>query len=112
MRGRAIRVLLPLVVVGAVGAGAAMAAGASMHSSGTVSVVKSKTFGTILVAANGHTLYRFTPDRKRVSVCTGACLKFWPPLRVKPGPKPTVGSGASASLLGTIKAAHGMAQVT
>ncbi|HKB53100.1 MAG TPA: hypothetical protein VKD22_03815, partial [Ramlibacter sp.] len=31
---------------------------------------------------------------------------------VKAGVKPTVGGGASASLVGTIKAAHGMAQVT
>jgi predicted lipoprotein with Yx(FWY)xxD motif len=115
MRGRAMRVLLPLVVVGAVGAGAAMAANASMHSSsGTVRAFKSSSFGMVLVAANGHMLYRYTPDSKGVNRCSSnaTCTRFWLALLVKAGVKPTVGSGASASLLGTIKAAHGMAQVT
>jgi predicted lipoprotein with Yx(FWY)xxD motif len=115
MRGRGIRVLLPLVVVGAVTAGVAMAAGASMHSSSaTVRTAKSSTFGNVLVGANGQTLYRYTVDAKRVNRCTSdpTCRKFWPQLLVKAGTKPTVGSGASASLVGTMKAAHGMAQVT
>lgn len=115
MRGRAIRVLVPLLVVGAVGVGAAMAAAAATHSlNGTVKAAKSSSFGMVLVAANGHTLYRYTPDSKGVNRCSGnaTCNKFWPALLVKAGVKPTVGNGASASLLGTIKAAHGMAQVT
>lgn len=112
MRG-SIRWLLPLVVVAVAGVGVAMAATASVHASGgTVKAVKSKTFGMVLTSSSGRTLYRFTPDRKGVSVCTGACLKLWPALLVKAGSKPTVGAGASAALLGTIKAAHGMAQVT
>lgn len=113
MRGRVIRWGVPLLVAAVAGTGVAMAATASMHAkSGTVKAAKTSTFGMVLVAANGHTLYRYTPDSKGRSVCTGACLKFWPPLLVKAGTKPTVGTGASASLLGTIKAAHGMAQVT
>jgi predicted lipoprotein with Yx(FWY)xxD motif len=108
-------VLLPLVVVGAVGAGAAMAASASMHSSsGTVRAFKSSSFGMVLAASNGHTVYRYTVDSKGVNRCSSnaTCNKFWPALLVKAGVKPTGGSGASASLVGTIKAAHGMAQVT
>ena len=92
-----------------------MAATASTNAqSGTVSVAKSKSFGTILVAANGKTLYRYTLDTKGVNRCTGvpACSKYWPQLLIKSTAKPTVGTGASAALLGTIKAAHGMRQVT
>ena len=114
MRSRAMRVVLPLVIIGAVGAGAAMAASASMHSSGTVSASKSSSFGMVLVGSNGHTLYRYTLDSKGVNRCSSnaTCSKYWPALVVKAGIKPTVGSGASASLLGTMKAAKGMAQVT
>jgi len=113
MRSRVIKWLIPLVVIGAVGAGVAMAATGSMRSNGgTVNAVKSSKYGTILVSSNGRTLYRYSLDKKGVSVCTGACAKFWPPLLVKTGAKPTVGAGATASLLGTIKAAAGKRQVT
>jgi len=115
MRGRTIRLSFLLVLIIAVGAGAAMAAMAATHSSkGTVSAAKSKTYGTILVAADGRTLYRYTVDSKGVNRCSSnaTCSKFWPALLVKPGTKPTAGSGATASLLGTIKAAHNMRQVT
>jgi predicted lipoprotein with Yx(FWY)xxD motif len=115
MRGRLIRWGLPLLLVATAGAGAAMAATASTHAqSGTVRAVKSKSFGMILVAANGKTLYRYTLDGKGVNRCTSdaTCAKYWPQLLIKATAKPTVGSGASAGLLGTIKAAHGMRQVT
>ena len=115
MRGRWIRLVLPLVLVAVAGAGAAMAATASTHAqSGTVRAVKSKSYGMILVAANGKTLYRYTLDSKGVNRCTGdaACVKYWPQLLVKATAKPTAGTGASAGLLGTIKAAHGMRQIT
>ena len=114
MRGRWIRFGLPLLLVAVAGAGAAMAATASTNAQGTVMSVKSKSFGTILVAANGKTLYRYTLDTKGVNRCTGnaACAKYWPQLLVKSTAKPSAGTGASAGLLGTIKAAHGMRQVT
>lgn len=114
MRGRWIRFGLPLLLVAVAGAGAAMAATASTNAQGTVMSVKSKSFGTILVAANGKTLYRYTLDKKGVNRCTSkaACAKYWPQLLVKSTAKPSAGTGASAGLLGTIKAAHGMRQVT
>jgi predicted lipoprotein with Yx(FWY)xxD motif len=113
MRGRAAKWVLPLVVVAALGLGAAMAATAAMHrTGGTVKIVARTQFGKVLVSSNGRTLYRYTPDRKGMSVCTGACVKFWPPLLVKAGTKPTAGAGANKRLLGTIKAAKGERQVT
>src|SRR5690348_8924791 len=117
MRGRAVRWGLPLVAaaVVAVAVGAAMAATGSTHArSGTVKAVKSTSFGMILVNAKGFTLYRYAVDSKGVNRCTpdATCRKFWPALLIKAGTKPSVGGGANASLLGTIRAAHGMRQVT
>ncbi len=114
MRGRWIRWGLPLLLVAVAGTGAAMAAPASLQAQGTVKVVKSKSFGMILVAANGKTLYRYTLDSKGVNKCTSVavCAKYWPQLLIKSTAKPSAGTGASAALLGTIKAAHGMRQVT
>ena len=115
MRGRLIRWGMPLLLVAVAGAGAAMAATARSHSgAATVRATKSSSLGTILVAANGRTLYRYTIDRKGVNRCSSnaTCNKFWPALLVKPGVKPTAGSGAAAALLGTMKAAHGKRQVT
>jgi len=111
-----IRWLLPVAVIAAIGAGAAMAATNAIHSSASsVKTVDSAKFGTMLVSANGRTLYRYTVDSKGVNRCTGVaiCNKYWPPLLVKATVKPTAGTGVVASLLGTIKAkAAGMRQVT
>ena len=110
-----IRLFLALAVTAALGAGAAMAASAALHSSApAVKAVSSAKFGTMLVGANGKTLYRYTVDGKGVNRCTGvpACGPYWPPLLVKSTAKPTAGTGVNASLLGTIKAKGGMRQVT
>jgi len=114
MRGRIIRWVLPLALTGIAGAGVAMAATAATQSSGTVKAVQSAKYGMVLVAANGKTLYRYTVDSKGVNRCSSnaACSKYWPALLVKPSVKTTAGTGASAALLGTINAAHGMRQVT
>jgi predicted lipoprotein with Yx(FWY)xxD motif len=109
-----IRWVLPLLLLAPLGVGVAMAASSSSGATGTVKAVKSKTFGTILVSSKGRTLYRYTIDRKNVNKCTAVavCNKYWPPLLVNAGAKPTAGAGAKASKLGTIKAKNGMRQVT
>ena len=114
MRGRAIHWMLSLVVVTAAGVTAVGATAGSSASHGTVDVSKTSTLGTVLVAANGHALYRYTVDGKGVNRCSNvpACNTYWPALLVKNGTKPTAGAGVSAKLLGTIGAAHGMRQVT
>lgn len=114
MRGR-IRWFLPIALVAAIGAGAAMAASAAVHSSTpSVKLVDNAKFGKVLVGPNGRTLYRYTVDSKGVNRCTkvAVCAKYWPRLLVKAGTKPTAGAGVKASLLGTIKATRGQAQVT
>jgi predicted lipoprotein with Yx(FWY)xxD motif len=113
MRGRAVVWALALVLVAVAGAGALMAS-ASSTSNATVDVGKTGTLGTVLVAANGHTLYRYTVDSKGINRCSNvpACNAYWPALLVKTGSKPTAGSGVTAKLIGTIGAAHGMRQIT
>jgi predicted lipoprotein with Yx(FWY)xxD motif len=110
-----IRWILALTIIAAVGAGAAMAATSALNSSAaSVKTNDNAKFGTVLVAANGKTLYRYTLDSKGVNRCTknSVCAQYWPQLLLKAGAKPVAGSGVKASLLGTIKAAHGMRQIT
>ena len=114
MRGR-IRWFLPVALVAAIGAGAAMAATAAVHSSApSVKVADNGKFGKVLVGPTGRTLYRYTIDSKGVNRCTkvAICAKYWPQLLVKAGAKPAAGTGVDSRMLGTIKAAHGKAQVT
>ena len=109
-----IRWVLPLLLLAPLGVGVAMAASSSSSATGTVKAVKSKSFGTILVSSKGRTLYRYTIDHKNSNRCSSdaTCNKYWPPLLVKAGAKPTAGVGAKAAMLGTIKAKNGMRQVT
>jgi predicted lipoprotein with Yx(FWY)xxD motif len=65
--------------------------------------------GSILVDSQGRTLYLFKKDSGLTSACTGACANFWPPLRANG--KPTVGSGASASMLATTTRPEGGTQI-
>ncbi len=76
---------------------------------GTVNVA-STDLGTILVNAQGRTLYLFQKDTGTTSECTGACATAWPPLHA--AGKPTVGGGATASMAGTTKRSDGVTQVT
>jgi predicted lipoprotein with Yx(FWY)xxD motif len=72
--------------------------------------VESSDLGEILVNSQGRTLYLFQKDSGTTSTCTGACASNWPPLRVNG--KPTVGSGADASVVGTSARPDGTQQVT
>jgi predicted lipoprotein with Yx(FWY)xxD motif len=71
--------------------------------------VASSGLGNILVDAQGRTLYLFQKDSGTTSACTGSCVTFWPPLTATA--KPTVGSGASSSLITTTMRSDGKTQV-
>jgi predicted lipoprotein with Yx(FWY)xxD motif len=75
----------------------------------TVGVANSG-LGKILVDSKGRTLYLFEKDSGTTSACSGACAGTWPPLRAND--KPTAGSGATASMLGTSMRSDGKPQVT
>ena len=88
--------------------GTAPASGGASRAA-TVSAT-STMLGMILVDGNGRTLYLFEKDQPNQSACAGACVAAWP---VDPSSgTPKAGSGATASLLGTIKRSDGSTQVT
>src|SRR6476660_4171195 len=94
-------VFATLVAIGVLAA----AAIASTNTS-TISL-KSTAVGKVLVGANGRTLYLFTADKGKKSVCYGQCATYWPPLIAS---KPTAGAGLTASKLGTTKRKDGKLQ--
>lgn len=94
------------------------AAGSSASSSATSSAAAtsavvigthSTSIGTVLVNAQGKTLYWFAKDTSTTSNCTGACATYWPPVIGTPkaagGAKLTMG-------FGTIKRSGGQLQAT
>jgi predicted lipoprotein with Yx(FWY)xxD motif len=66
--------------------------------------------GTMLVDAQGRTLYLWKADTGMSSACDGACAQGWPPVTTSGAPK--AGGGVKASLLGTTKRSDGSTQVT
>ena len=79
-----------------------------------VAVVASATrgsLGTVLVTADGRTLYRLTTDTPTSSSCTGGCAQLWPPLTVAVGTIPRAASGLTGTVR-TIARSDGSLQVT
>ena len=107
---------LALAVIGSAASAATAPAHVSNGRPATVTVtrrtvnVRRSSLGKILVDSRGRTLYLFKKDSRNKSACFGACASFWPPLRVHG--KPTVGTGARASKIGTIRRSDGKRQVT
>ena len=107
------------LVVAALAAGCGSSGGSNANSpappqnasgqSATLGVAN-ENVGKILVDSHGRTLYLFERDSGAKSSCTGACAVEWPPLRATG--KPTVGSGANASVVATSARSDGKPQVT
>ena len=76
----------------------------------TLAAQNAGDLGTVLVDAQGRTLYLFEKDSGTQSACFGACASYWPPLSASG--KSTAGNGLDASLLGTTPRSDGGAQVT
>jgi predicted lipoprotein with Yx(FWY)xxD motif len=111
----ALGALLLLTALAAAGCGS----GSSNASSGPPKTAGGRTatvglsnasLGSILVNSRGRTLYLFTRDSGATSTCSGACAVNWPPLRASG--KPTIGSGAKASLVSTSTRSDGARQLT
>ena len=71
----------------------------------------SSSAGTIVVDANGMSVYFFTKDVKDsgTSACTGACLTMWPPVTSTAA---TPSAEGVSGTLGTIATPDGAKQVT
>ena len=79
----------------------------------TVSSARVGSLGAILVNQSGLTLYRYSPDGKGKTTCTGTCAMDWPPLTLPAGTTtPTGSAGVSTAALGTITRPGGARQVT
>jgi predicted lipoprotein with Yx(FWY)xxD motif len=93
------------------GGGESSAVNASESTGGgTVGTAQIEGLGTVLVDAEGMTLYDYTVDEGTMSNCYGGCESAWPPV-ITTG-KPTAGEGAMSSALGTTKRKDGTLQVT
>jgi predicted lipoprotein with Yx(FWY)xxD motif len=66
------------------------------------------SFGTILVDAQGFTLYHFDKDSGTTVACVSSCAQTWPPLMAPSGG--AVGAGVTG--LGTVARPDGTEQVT
>jgi predicted lipoprotein with Yx(FWY)xxD motif len=113
--GAAVVLLAALALVGCGSGGGSASAQAAppKTASGqpaTIGIADDSHLGKILVSSQARTLYLFLKDSGTTSACTDACAAAWPPLRAKG--KPTVGSGANASLVGTTTRSDGNPQVT
>ena len=109
----ALLLLAALAVAGCGGGGNSNASsGAPKTASGAAATVgvSNEGLGKILVNSQGRTVYLFSRDSGTTSQCSGACAVNWPPLRATG--KPTIGSGATASLIATTTRSSGAKQVT
>ena len=117
LAGTAVIPIAALVVAGCGGGGGGASASTTppkttspISARAAVVRVANSRLGKILVDSQGRTLYLFQKDSGKKSACTGPCAGAWPPLRANG--KPTVGSGAKASLIGTTARSDGGPQVT
>jgi predicted lipoprotein with Yx(FWY)xxD motif len=79
-------------------------------SAGVVSAAQVGDLGTVLVTAEGMTLYDFHKDKGAKSACYDACAAAWPPLLTDGNPQAQ--GPADRSMLGTTKRKDGTVQVT
>ena len=88
--------------------------GAPMIPYLTLNTASTSALGTFLVAANGMTLYKYTPDTPGVSNCTGGCATAWPPYTISADAASAALQGATGigGQIGTITRADGTIQVT
>ena len=81
------------------------------HGPPTISTATKAGVGTVLVASDGHTIYRLTTDTAGRSTCNGSCAQLWPPVTVAAGSRPTAAPGLGGTI-GTLTRADGSTQVT
>jgi predicted lipoprotein with Yx(FWY)xxD motif len=91
---------LPAVIAACGGSSSHQATVASAHSG----------LGTVLVDAQGRTLYLFEKDAHDMSSCSSACASAWPPATTTGTPKVT--GAAAARLVGTTRRSDGTTELT
>jgi predicted lipoprotein with Yx(FWY)xxD motif len=81
-------------------------AATSTSSTATAAAVTISTrtlpgLGSVLVDAQGRTLYVFAPDKAKKVTCVKGCAAVWPPLALSSGQKPVVSGAARSALVGS-----------
>ena len=84
---------------------------AGAASGGGLSTKSISGVGTVLVNAQGLTLYDLPSEANGHITCTGGCAQAWPPLLAAGGKVPSAPSSI-ASKLGTVVRPDGSTQVT
>ena len=92
---------------GAYNAPASTPSGSGSGGSTLTIGTRSTSIGTILTAANGHTVYLFEADKGGKSSCNGACTSTWMPVAAPA----SAGSGVTGSMLTTTTRSDGTKQV-
>jgi predicted lipoprotein with Yx(FWY)xxD motif len=69
------------------------------------------SLGSVVVAADGKTLYMFTPDEGGTPTCYDDCATAWPPLLVDSAAAAAAGEGLDATKLTTVERTDGGMQV-
>ncbi|MBS1870702.1 MAG: hypothetical protein JSS99_13685 [Actinobacteria bacterium] len=120
MRTPALAVVLAVLAApiaagcGSGSSGSTTTGGTAMHQQSggalTVKTASSSGLGTILVDAQGRTVYLFQRDRGPTSTCSGACIAGWPAVTTHGTPQAS--GGAAAAKLGVTKRGDGTTQVT
>lgn len=77
----------------------------------TIRTASVSSVGTVLIDAQGMTLYLNTREAGGHIVCTGGCASVWPPVLASSGKAPSAGSGVTGKL-GTLTRPDGSVQVT
>jgi predicted lipoprotein with Yx(FWY)xxD motif len=81
------------------------------QDAGVVQVANNPTLGSILVDANGITLYTFANDAPGVSNCVAQCLELWPAYIVAADVSLTTGAGVPG-VIGVITQPDGTFHIT
>jgi len=90
-----------VILLAGCGSGSSSTASSTAGGGVALSARSIKGLGTVLVNAQGRTLYTFTADQAQKVTCSGNCAAVWPPLRIGKGQKAAVSGGVKASLVST-----------
>lgn len=107
---RVIRLSVLPLVLGALVLGF-VASSVLPRAQGAAALVKTSP-AHILVTSSGKTLYVFAKDTKTMSMCTGKCAAFWPPLLVPMGTKVPAAMTGVMGKFGELMLTGGKAQLT
>lgn len=92
------------LILAACGSSSSSSKSTSSASSAAPSPIRLATrtlpgLGSVVVTAQGRTLYVFEPDKAKKVTCIGQCARVWPPLLIAAGRKAGVSGQLNSSLV-------------